>query len=254
MTDIGPGSGAAHRAVFPGPPEFPMPGRPGPGAPDPGTQRPWRPGGPVPDPVPPARILIDPHAGWRDRLAERLLEQRIVLVSGVLDDEAATRLSAQLLTLDAEGDGAIRLELQNLSAELSAAVTLMGILDVLRAPVSAYASGELVGAALGVLASCARRVGYPNASFSLAEPRAEFHGTATAVTAGQQQLGRMADALYFRIAEATGRETEEIRADFGKRRTLTVAEALGYGLIQERAERAGPGYGGLSPGVPDYSN
>ena len=73
--------------------------------------------------MPPARVWLDPHAGWQDTLYERLLEQRIVLASGVLDDAAATRLSAQLLTLDAEGTGPIRLELQNLQAELPAALT-----------------------------------------------------------------------------------------------------------------------------------
>ena len=56
-----------------------------------------------------------------------------MLASGVLDDAAATRLSAQLLTLDAEGTSPIRLELQNLQAELPAALTVMGVLDVIRA-------------------------------------------------------------------------------------------------------------------------
>ena len=47
-----------------------------------------------------------------------------MLASGMLDDDAASRLSAQLLTLDAEGDQPIRLELQNLRAELPATLTV----------------------------------------------------------------------------------------------------------------------------------
>ena len=94
-------------------PEFPWPSRPFPGQPQPGQPQPGQPlpgqppfpGRPGPDPAPPARVWIDPHAGWQDRLFERLLEQRIVLASGVLDDAAATRLSAQLLTLDAKAIG-----------------------------------------------------------------------------------------------------------------------------------------------------
>ena len=46
----------------------------------------------------------------------------------------------------------------------------MGILDVLRVPVHACVSGEISGPALGVLASCPHRSGYPNAIFVLAEP------------------------------------------------------------------------------------
>ena len=180
---------------------------------------------------------MDPHVAWQDKLYERLLEKRIVVASGILDDEAATRISAQLLTLDAEGDGPIRLEMQNLRADLSAALTVMGVLDVVRAEVRAYTSGETSGAALGVLASCPRRDAYPNAMFTLSEPRLEFGGTVTAVTAREEQVRRMTDSLYYRIAEATGRDAEEIRADARHGRTLTVAEALGYGLIHERVTK-----------------
>ena len=163
-----------------------------------------------------------------------------MLASGTLDDGAAARLSAQLLTLDAEGDKPIRLELQNLRAELGAALTVMGILDVLRVRVHGCVSGEISGPALGVLASCAQRTGYPNAIFTLAEPRLEFGGTVTAVTARQQQMTRMLDTLYYRLAEVTGREVDEIREDARCRRSLTTGQAIGYGLIQAQETTPGP--------------
>jgi len=240
MSERNPSGGLRARSGRPE--EFPWPGGPSvPGTPPPGRPSyPWgppSPGTPGPDPVPPARVWLDPHAGWQDMLSERLLEQRIVLASGVFDDPAATRLSAQLLTLDAEGGGPVRLELQNLQAELPAVLTLMGVLDVMRAEVQAFASGETGGPALGVLASCPRRLAYQNASFALSEPKLRFGGTVTAVTAQEQQANRMTDALFYRIAEATGRNAEDIRDDARRCRVLTVAEAIGYGLIHERAAR-----------------
>jgi ATP-dependent Clp protease protease subunit len=213
--------------------EFPWPGGPLPGQPP-------SPGRPEPGPVPATRVWLDPHAGYQDKLYERLLEQRIVLVSGLLDDAAATRLSAQLLTLDAEGDGPIRLELQNLRSELPAALTLMGVLDVIRAEVQAFAGGETSGPALGVLASCPRRLAYPNASFTLSEPRLRFTGTATAVSAHEQQASRMVDSLFYRLAEATGRDAQDISEDARHGRVLTVAEAIGYGLVHDRVARRTP--------------
>jgi ATP-dependent Clp protease, protease subunit len=223
---------AAHFPPGPGDPEIPWPGTPFPGRPDPGR--------PEPGPLPPTRVWIDPDAGWQDKLYERLLEQRVVIAAGVLDDAASTRLSAQLLTLDAEGDGPIRLELQNLRSELPAALTLMGILDVIRAEIQAYASGETGGPALGVLASCPRRLAYPNASFTLSEPRLRFAGTATAVSAHEQQARRMVDSLFYRLAEATGRDAEDIHEDARQGRVLTVAEAIGYGLIHDRVVKRTP--------------
>ena len=228
--------GSLRGATFPpggDDPEFPWPGSPLPGGPP-------SPGRPEPGPVPPTRVWLDPNGGWQDTLSERLLQQRIVLASGVLDDAAATRLSAQLLTLDADGDGPIRLELQNLKAELPAALTLMGVLDVVRAEVQAFAGGETGGPALGVLASCPRRLAYPNASFTLSEPRLRFAGTATAVSAREQQVSRMTDSLYYRLAEATGRDAEGIREDARHGRVLTVAEAIGYGLVHDRVSKRTP--------------
>ena len=236
----------------PGRPHWPgEPGRPGgPGAP---WERGWpidpgRPTGPLPEqtPVPPVRVWQDPHADWQGKLYEQLLKKRIVLAAGLLDDDAATRLSAQLLTLEADKVEPIRLELQNLRAELPAALTVMGILDVLRVPVHGCVSGEISGPALGVLACCTRRTGYPNASFTLNEPRLEFGGTASAVSAREQQVCRMLDTLYFRLADVTGRETDEIREDARRGHYLTTAQAIGYGLIEAqestpRMDRPGPG-------------
>ena len=204
---------------------------------------------PAPDPLSPVRVWQDPNADWKGRLYERLLEKRIVLAAGILDDDAATRLSAQLLTLDAEHDQPIRLELQNLRAELPAALTVMGILDVLRVPVHACASGEISGPALGVLASCPRRSGYPNASFTLTEPKLRFGGTVTAISAREQQVTRMLDTLYFRLADVTGREVDEIREDARRGRTLTTGQAIGYGLIQAQETPARPP-GPVGPGGP----
>src|SRR5579863_3909005 len=231
------------------PGEFPPPGEPG-GPRIPGT--PGVPGWPgvtpggEPGPLPGTRVWMNPHADWQDRLYDRLLDKRIIMATGMLDDDAATRLSAQLLTLDADGDEPIRLELQNLRAELPAALTVMGILDVLRVPVHGCVSGEISGPALGVLACCPRRTGYPNASFMLSEPRLEFGGTASAVSAREQQVCRMLDTLYFKLADVTGRETDEIREDARRGHYLTTAQAIGYGLIQ--AQEATPRLDRPEPG------
>lgn len=203
--------------------------------------RPGEPFRPLREPVPSTRIwqpsAPDLEAGWQAKLYEQLLAKRIVLVAGTLDDQAATRLSAQLLTLDAGNDQPVRMELQNLRAELSAVITVMGILDVMRVEVHACASGETAGPALALLASCPLRSAYPNATFTLTEPSMSFEGTTTAVAAREQQVLRMMDTFYYRLAEVTGREPDEIREDARRGRVLTTAQAIGYGLIQDQVTR-----------------
>ena len=156
-----------------------------PGRPAPRASRP----GPNPA-LQPTRVWPD-QGEWPGRLYERLLNQRIVMAHGCLDGESATRLCAQLLTLDAEGEGPIRLELQNLDADLPAALTVMGVLDTLRVPVTAYAGGRSGGAGLGVLAAARHRRAYPNAFFAMSEPRVSFDGPVTAVAAQEEQVRAM---------------------------------------------------------------
>ena len=167
---------------------------------------------------------------------EQLLARRIVLANGQLTDESATRLCAQLLTLDAEGDQPIRFELQNLGAELTAAITLIGVLDTVGVPVRARVAGRMSGAALGVLAACPERAAYPNSVFAMSEPTVEFGGTVAVVTAREEQTRTMVDGLYERLAEASGHEVDEIRADARAYRVLTAAEARDYGLVTEIIE------------------
>ena len=228
----------------PQPPE--RPGYPGP--------FPWRPQ-PAPGParpnpaLQPTRVWLDPE-GWTGGLYDRLLAQRIVMAHGYLDGEAATRLCAQLLTLDAEGTRPIRLELQNLDAELPAVLSVMGVLDVVRGPVSAYAGGRIQGPALGILAASQHRWAYPNALFVLSEPQVSFDGTVTAVAAREEQARAMLDDLFTRIAEVTGRDLDQVRADARQDRLFSVAEAVEYGLVEGQATtRRLPGLRGLA-GAP----
>jgi ATP-dependent Clp protease, protease subunit len=205
--------------------------------PDQSTPPPWR---PIPPPSP-------TQGDWPARLYDRLLEQRIVMAHGRLDGEAATGLSAQLLTLDAESMQPIRLELQGLEADLPAALSLMGVLDVVRAPVSAYVSGRISGPALGVLAVADHRYAYPSALFVLCEPRMSFDGTVTSV-ASQEELARaMEHELLSKLAAVTGRGADELQADLEHQRVLTAAEAIDYGLVHGPAEPRRPAHAGLQP-------
>jgi len=231
---------AQGQPLRPWPPE---PTPPGPMPPGPGPVPPFPPGPPprpgrTPEPARPAqnpamapvRVWIDPR-GWPGHLYDRLLDRRIVMAHGHLDGEAATRLAAQLLTLDAEGTAPIRLELQNLSADLPAALSVMGILDVVRGPVSGYAGGRVEGPALGILAACRHRMAYPNALFVLSEPQVSFDGTVTALASREEQARAMLDELFGR-----GRRGHRARRGPGARR-----RPQGHSVQCRRGDRVRPG-------------
>jgi ATP-dependent Clp protease, protease subunit len=169
---------------------------------------------------------------------EQLFERRVVLAQGVLDDDLATRTSAQLMTLEALADKPIRLHLGCPGGTLGAALSLVDTVHVLGVELTAVAVGEVSGAAVGVLAAAPRRLAYAHARFALNEPRAaEVQGTATEVDTFAKEHLRQRDALVEILAEATGRQAEAISDDLRHGRFLTAEQAIGYGLVTALVSR-----------------
>jgi ATP-dependent Clp protease, protease subunit len=211
--------------VPPGPPDPPFPPRP----PD-WPRTPWSPEPRPPAPAPSsasATVVVD----TTDWLAERLLQQRVVVLSGHLDAEVANRTVAELALLDASGDGPVRLQLSGVDADLDAALTLVDALDLMGAPVHATALGTLTGPAVAVLAVADRRAAGAHATVHLCEPRAPRGLPGREVEGWAAEHARQLHRLHERLAEACRRPVEQIAADLRAGTLLDVPEARAYGLL-----------------------
>src|SRR2546422_10375174 len=164
--------------------------------------------------------------GW---LEEQLFERRIVLVTGRLDDDAATKAGAALLALAAGGDRPIELHLDSPDGALGAVFVLIDTADTLRSPLRILCRGQIGGPAIGVVAD--RCAAAPHARFHLSQPTARFAGTPEEIAAQSRQQQELLWKLYGRLARRTGRPAEEIAEDMRRGRYLDAREALDYGLI-----------------------
>ena len=194
----------------------------------------WQPGpGRSPEPWPPG----SPGNGGEDLpgwLAERLFDQRTVMLRGSLTAAAATQTAAALLTLDALGPEPVRLHLASADGELPAAFAIVDAMDALSAEVHAVVTAQAGGAAVAVLAAADRRAAYRHARIRLAEPRAAgVTGTADEVAAAAGRHLNELEEIIVRLAEVTGQPRSRIEDDLSRGRTLSAAEAVEYGLIQE---------------------
>ncbi|BCB81772.1 ATP-dependent Clp endopeptidase proteolytic subunit ClpP [Phytohabitans flavus] len=197
--------------------------------------RPWRPpvgpGSPGQPPLPPELGGGEGVPPW---LQERLFEQRMVVLTGPLNDDAATRAAAALMTLDALGSEPVRLQLATPDGDLAAAFGLIDVIDSMAAPVHAVVTSLAGGAAVGLLAATARRLAYRHARIRLSEPRAAaVSGTADEVAAAAGQYLRELEELAVRMATATGQPRSRIEDDLSAGRVLTAEQAMEYGLLDE---------------------
>jgi ATP-dependent Clp protease protease subunit len=193
-------------------------------------------------------------------LAERLFDQRIVFLTGPVTPQSASTAAATLLTLDAMDAGGtptgfsapgpatagrtgrpevVYLHVAAPDGDLGAVFTVIDAIDSMRAPVYAVATGEVGGAAVGVLAAAHRRLAYPHARFRLAEPSvADLKGTADDVAAAAGSHLRALEDLLVRVAQATGQPRSRVEDDFSAVRLLDAVQARDYGLIDEVRSRS----------------
>jgi ATP-dependent Clp protease protease subunit len=206
------------------PPEVPPPRRPG--EPDPPAQ---------PPPVPQVPMTVP--AGTGDRRGGGSRGQRTVLLLGPLDHDAATRVAAQVMELDAERDAEIHLRLACGDGDLPAALMLAEVIDLAASQVTAMATGLVGGVALAPFAAADRRLAPPRTTFRLSEPRLELTGAAHDLTTAADEVGRHVARLHAWLAAATGRTQRSIADDSRRGRVLDADEALAYGLIDEIVTR-----------------
>jgi ATP-dependent Clp protease, protease subunit len=176
---------------------------------------------------------------WSQSLAQRLFEQRVVLLNGPLDDMTATRVSAELMTLDAEGDDAVTLRIDSADGSLGLALTLMDVIELLGVPVRALAMGQVGGPAVGVLSVCHHRASMPSTRFSLREPRTQLETRAGDVEQWAQLRATERKRFMDRVADAIGRSPDAVADIFVRGAFLGAQEALDLGLIDEIRRRKG---------------
>lgn len=185
-------------------------------------------------PVEPSRPGPSQGDGLDPWLRERLFDRRLVMVHGVLTPDTASSVAAQLLALGAMGSSRVQMHLACPDGDLGAVFTLVDTLDLMRVTVCAVVTGELGGAALGVLAAARQRTAYPHARFRLIEPRVDdISGTADEIVGQASRHLQMLEDLILRLAEVTGKPRSEIERDLSEGRMLSAAQAVEYGLIQE---------------------
>jgi len=219
------------------PPEIPSPGpdgpRPEPEIPAPGPQVP-RPT-PVPTTLPSQVLPDDPVTDAR----AALLAQRRVLLIGALDDDAATRAAAELMLLDGESSRAVDLVINSGGGPMDAVLSLLDVIDLMRAPVVTRVIGSALGTAAVVVASgTGGRSAAPSALISLrTDDRYDVDGRAVDVERYVQHLGVVRERIVSHLGRVTHLDADTLRQHLADGEPLSAAGARDLGIIDHIAGR-----------------
>ena len=161
----------------------------------------------------------------------RLLKDRIIMLSGPIDDNVANSVIAQLLFLDAQdSEKDIYLYINSPGGSVSAGLAIFDTMNFVKADVQTIV--------LGMAASMGSFFALPNAEIMIHQPLGGAQGQATEIEIAARHILDTRQRLNSILAERTGQPIEVIERDTDRDNYMTAEQAKEYGLIDEVMENS----------------
>ncbi len=170
----------------------------------------------------------------------RLLKERIIFLSGQVDDHMANLVIAQLLFLESEGpDKDIFIYVNSPGGLVSAGMAIYDTMQYIRCDVSTLCVGQAasMGAVLLAAGTAGKRFALPNARVMIHQPLGGFQGQATDIEIHAREIIKLKNRLNKLLAAHTGKTVKKIANDVERDYFLTAEEACSYGLIDRVIDR-----------------
>ncbi len=175
-----------------------------------------------------------PLFGWRSR--EQLLQQRILVLDGALDEDNGTLLTTQLLTLAAEDSAAdIALWIHSPGGSVHSMLAIRDAMRLVPCDVATLALGLACSAGQFLLSAGAKdkRFALPHSRILMHQGSAGIGGSAVEIEVQADDLRHTRDTVLGIIAEDTGQPVERIFEDSLHDRWYTAEQARDYGFIDQ---------------------
>ena len=166
----------------------------------------------------------------------RLLKDRIIFVTGEIEDHMANLIVAQLLFLESEDpDKDIHLYINSPGGSVSAGLAIYDTMQYIRPDVSTICVGMAASMASILLAAGAKgkRFALPHSRVMIHQPLGGAQGQATDIEIHAREILRVREEMNQILADHTGKDPETIKLDTERDHYLTADEALSYGLIDQ---------------------
>ena len=166
----------------------------------------------------------------------RLLKDRIIMLSGEVNDVTANLVVAQLLFLESEDpDKDIHLYINSPGGSITSGMAIYDTMQYIKPDVSTICIGMAASMGAFLLSSGAKgkRFALPNAEIMIHQPLGGTRGQATDIEIHAKRILKMKDTLNQILSERTGQPLEKIQMDTERDNFMSSIEAKEYGLIDE---------------------
>ena len=166
----------------------------------------------------------------------RLLLDRIVFISGEVNDEMANAICAQLLFLQSQDpEKEISCYINSPGGSVTAGLAIYDTMQYVKCPVATYCIGQAasMGAVLLTAGAKGRRFALPNARIMIHQPWGGAEGKASDIEITAREILRLKAKLNEILAKHSGKKIEAVESDTDRDHFMSADEACAWGLIDK---------------------
>ncbi len=177
---------------------------------------------------------VTSRGSTRYDIFSRLLKERIVFVSGPVEDQMATSIVAQLLFLESENPKKdIAMYINSPGGIVTAGLSIYDTMQYIRSPISTVCVGQ--AASMGSLLLCAgaagSRIALPNARVMVHQPSGGFRGQASDIERHAEDIIKVKRRLNDIYVHHTGQPYEQIENTLDRDFFMSAEEAKEFGIV-----------------------
>lgn len=166
----------------------------------------------------------------------RLLRERIIFITGEINDNLSSLIISQLLFLESENQiKDISIYINSPGGSVSAGLSIYDTMQFIKPNISTIAIGQAcsMGALLLSAGSLNKRFSLPNSRIMIHQPLGGYYGQTSDVTIHAKEMIIIKKKLNFILSKHSGKSIKEIEKDVDRDKFMSPEEALRYGLIDK---------------------
>jgi ATP-dependent Clp protease protease subunit len=170
----------------------------------------------------------------------RLMKDRIVMLSGVVEENMANIITAQLLFLESQSpDTDITLYINSPGGSVTAGMSIYDTMNFIKCDVSTVVMGQAcsMGSLLASAGTKGKRFILPNSRHMIHQPLGGASGQATDVEIQAKELLRWKKVLTEIYVKTTGKDIKILEQDMDRDNFMTAEEAVAYGLADKIVDK-----------------
>tara|TARA_B100001027_G_scaffold136683_1_gene94878 strand:+ start:457 stop:1059 length:603 start_codon:yes stop_codon:yes gene_type:complete len=166
----------------------------------------------------------------------RLLKERVIFITGPIEDQMANLIVAQLLFLEAENpEKDINIYINSPGGSVTSGMSIYDTMSYIKPDISTLCIGQAssMGAILLTGGSKGKRFALPNSRVMIHQPLGGFQGQATDIEIHAQEILKIRTKLNEILSHHSGQEIDKVSKDTERDNFMSGEEAVKYGLIDK---------------------